>query len=143
MIMTHEEMSNFTHEELENFRHLELSLEKTDLLNNLISDFRDDIPSAVLIKLHELCKGFIQYCEEQNISIPSETKKLKNKKTLTLNEIHIIISMIYMVISIAYMIYSTISSSSPSNNIYINQITNYIEQNNYINNIDIINEIFH
>ena len=49
--MTHEEMSNFTNEELANFSHLELSLEKTELLQCIINDVRNDIPITVLIKL--------------------------------------------------------------------------------------------
>jgi len=85
--MTHEEMSNFTNEELSNFSHLELSLESTELIINLVNDFRDDIPSSVIIKLERICRNFISSCEQNNIEIPSEITELKNKKSVFPNRI--------------------------------------------------------
>ena len=65
--MTHEEMSNFTNEELSNFSHLELSLEQTELIKTIVNDFREDIPSTVILKLEKICQNFISSCEQNNI----------------------------------------------------------------------------
>lgn len=133
--MTHEEMSNFSHEDLANLRHLELSLEKTELLKNVLSN-RDDIPTDVKYKLQKICQDFIQSCEKYDIDIPPETKELKNKKTLSITEICAIITAITAVISIAIQLYSTLHSQSV-NNTYINHTTTIINEQT-INNINII-----
>lgn len=69
-------MSNFTNEELSNFSHLELSLKNIELLQQLIDDFREDIPSGIILKLDNICRNFITSCEENNIEIPVEVSML-------------------------------------------------------------------
>ena len=133
-------MSKFTHEELSNFSHLELSLKSTELLKNLINDFRDDIPSGVILKLEEMSKNFINSCENNNIEIPSEIAELKNKKHLTVIDIISILGSIASLISLAMSMFS--SNNKTINNTYINQITNYVITEEYITNIDtIVNEL--
>ena len=130
--MTHEEMSNLTNEELANFSHLELSLERTELLQHIVNNVRDDIPSAVLIKLQRICQDYLVACEKYDIDIPKETKPLKNKKSLSITEIVSIVGLIINMLTLALAAYSTFAAQ-PANT-YINQIIN----ENYINNIDII-----
>ena len=138
--MTYEEMSKFTHEELSNFSHLELSLKSTELLKNLINDFRDDIPSGIIIKLERISKNFITSCENNNIEIPSEIAGLKSKKHLTVIDIISILGSIASLISLAMSMFS--SNNKTINNTYINQITNYVITEEYTTNIDtIINEL--
>lgn len=132
--MTHEEMSNFTYEELSNFSHLELSLENTKLLQNLINDFREDIPSGIILKLENICQNFITSCENNNIEISSEIAELKNKKHLTIVDIISILGSITSLISLAMSIFSF--GDKTVNNTYINQITNYVINEEYITNID-------
>lgn len=135
--MTHEQMSNFTNEELSNFSHLELSLESTELLKNLVNDFREDIPSAVILKLHTICKNFISSCEQNSIEIPSEISELKDKKHLTVIDIISILGSIASIISIAMSMFSS-SENKTINNTYINQVTNYVINEEYVTNIDTI-----
>ena len=132
--MTHEQMSNFTYEELSNFMYLELSLESTELLKNLINDFREDIPSGIILKLERISKNFISSCERNNIEIPSEIVELKDKKHLTIVDIVSILGSIVSIISLAMSMFS--SGNKTVNNIYINQITNYVISEEYITNID-------
>lgn len=136
--MTHEEMSNFTNEELANFSHLELSLEKTELLQCIINDVRNDIPSTVLIKLQKICQDFLASCDKYDINISKEIKPLKNKKSLSITEIVSIIGLIINMLTLALSAYSTFTVQSA--NTYINQIIN----ETYISDIDIIiNELSH
>ena len=138
--MTYEEMSNFTHEELSNFSHLELSLKNTELLQKLINDFREDIPSGIILKLENVCKNFITSCEENNIEIPVEVSKLNNKKHLTFLDIFSILGTIITIISFAIDMFS--SEEKTINNTYINQVTNYVITEEYITNINtIVNEL--
>ena len=138
--MTHEEMSNFSHEDLANLRHLELSLEKTELLKTVLSNC-ENIPTNVKDKLQKLCQDFIQSCEKYDIDIPSETKELKNKKTLSIQDICAVITTIVSIITLALTAYSVVHTQ-PTSNTYINQTINYILNENYIININtIINEI--
>lgn len=138
--MTHAEMSNFTYEELANFSHLELSLKNTKILLDIINDFRDDIPSNVIIKLERMCKSFVSSCEENNIEIPAEITKYKNKKHLTLAEIATIIQTIITIIAFAMSLFSKKEESV--NNTYINQITNYAITTEYTAETEvIINEL--
>lgn len=124
--MTHAEMSNFTYEELENFSHLELSLKNTKILLDIINDFRDDIPSCIIIKLERICKSFVSSCEENNIEIPTEITKYKSKDHLTLAEIATIIQAIIAIITLALSLFSkNETTNNANNNAYINQITNY------------------
>lgn len=132
--MTYEEMSNFTHEELSNFSHLELSLESTQLIINLINDFREDIPSSIILKLERISKNFINSCENNDVEIPSEIVELKNKKHLTIVDIATILGTIISMISLAISVFS--SNNKTVNNTYINQITNYIINEEYTTNID-------
>lgn len=134
--MTYEEMSNFTHEELSNFSHLELSLKNTELLQKLINDFREDIPSGIILKLEKICKYFITSCEENNIEIPVEVSTLKSKNHLTFLEIFSILGTIITIISFAIDMFS--SEEKTINNTYINQVTNYVITEEYITNIDTI-----
>lgn len=134
--MTHEEMSNFTNEELSNFSNLELSLECTELVKNLINDFREDIPSGIILKLERISKNFINSCERNNIEIPSEIVDLKDKKHLTIVDIATILGTIISIISLVISMFS--SSNRNVNNTYINQITNYVINAEYITNINII-----
>ena len=135
--MTHEEMSNFTHEELSNFSHLELSLEQTELIKTIVNDFRDDIPSSVIIKLERICQNFISSCEQNNIEIPSEITDLKNKKHLSVLDILSVLGTIITIISFVMGIFS--SDDRTVHNTYTNQITNYIINEEYITNIYNIN----
>lgn len=135
--MTHEEMSNFTNEELSNFSHLELSLESTELIINLVNDFRDDIPSSVIIKLERICRNFISSCEQNNIEIPSEITELKNKKHLSILEILSVLGTIITIISFVMGMFS--SDDRNVHNTYVNQITNYVINEEYITNIYNIN----
>ena len=66
IIITFDELSNFTYDELNGFTYLELSLDKTQLLQSLINNFRDDIPSSVILKLQKLCKDFLDNCASNN-----------------------------------------------------------------------------
>ena len=141
--MTYEEASNFTYEELSNFTYLELSLEKSELLQKLINDNCKDISSSVLDKLQKLCQNFMTSCDKYNIDIPKEIQPIKNKKSLSIMDIFAIIGIIVEMLTLAYNIYSA-SNAQTVNNIYINQTINYIQQNDYINDIDIIiNELTH
>lgn len=135
--MTHEEMSNFTHEELSNFSHLELSLEQTELIKTIVNDFRDEIPSSVIIKLERICHNFISSCEQNNIEIPSEITELKNKKPLSILEILSVLGTIITIISFVMGIFS--SDDRTTHNTYTNQITNYVINEEYITNIYNIN----
>ncbi len=135
--MTYEEMSNFTHEELSNFSHLELSLESTELMINLINDFREDIPSGIILKLDGISKKLIDSCETNNIKIPPEIAELKNKKHLTVVDIISILGSIASIISVAMSMFSS-SENKTINNTYINQVTNYVINEEYITNIDTI-----
>lgn len=138
--MTYEEMSNFTHEELSNFGHLELSLKNTELLQKIINDFREDIPSRIILKLESICKNFITFCESNNIEIPVEVSTLKNKKHFTFLEILSILGTVITIISFVIDMFS--SEEKTVNNAYINQVTNYVITEEYITNIDtIINEL--
>lgn len=135
--MTHEEMSNFTNEELSNFSHLELSLEQTELIKTIINDFRDDIPSSVIIKLERICHNFISSCEQNNIEIPSEITELKNKKHLSVLDMLSILGTIITIISFVMGMFS--SDDRAIHNTYTNQITNYVINEEYIKNIYNIN----
>lgn len=135
--MTHEEMSNFTHEELSNFSHLELSLKQTELIETIVNDFRDDIPSSVIIKLERICRNFISSCEQNNIEIPSEITELKNKKHLSVLDILSILGTIITIISFVMGIFS--SDDRTVHNAYTNQIINYVINEEYITNIYNIN----
>lgn len=138
--MTYEEMSNFTNEELSNFSHLQLSLDKSKILQNLINDFRDDIPSSVILKLENMCKNFITSCENNDIEIPSEITYIKSKKHFTIAEIATIIQAIIALISFAMSFFS--KDEMVVNNTYITQITNCVFTNEYITYIEeVINEI--
>lgn len=97
--MTHEEMSNFTYEELSNFWHFELSLDKTELLQKMVNDFREDIPSRIILKLESLCKNFITSCENNNIEISQEIVGLKNKKHFSIIDILSVLASITSIIS--------------------------------------------
>lgn len=130
-------MSNFTHEELSNFSHLELSLESTELMINLINDFREDIPSGIILKLDGISKKLIDSCETNNIKIPPEIAELKNKKHLTVVDIISILGSIASIISVAMSMFSS-SENKTINNTYINQVTNYVINEEYITNIDTI-----
>lgn len=134
--MTHAEMSAFTNEELTNFSHLELSLKNTKILLDIINDFRDDIPSSIIIKLERMCKSFVSSCEENNIEIPAEITTYKNKKHLTLAEIATIIQAIIALITLAVSLFS--KKEAPINNTYINQITNYAITTEYTSETEII-----
>lgn len=135
--MTHEEMSNFTNEELSNFSHLELSLKQTELIKIIVNDFRDDIPSSVIIKLERICRNFISSCEQNNIEIPSEITELKHKKHLSVLDILSVLGTIITIISFVMGILS--SDDKTIHNSYINQITNYVINEEYITNIYNIN----
>lgn len=135
--MTHEEMSNFTYEELSNFSHLDLSLKNTELILNIVNDFRDDIPSSVIIKLERLSHNFISSCEQNNIDIPSEITELKNKKHLSILEILSVLGTIITIVSFTMELFS--SKDKIVHNTYVNQITNYIINEEYIENIYYIN----
>lgn len=135
--MTHEEMSNFTYEELSNFTYLKLSLEKSELLQTILNGCRDNIPNATLSKLQELCKGFIQSCDKYNIDIPKEIQPIKNKKSLSAMDIIRVIDVIVKILSLIYNKYSTFNTQ-PIDDIYKNQTINYIVNENYINDVDII-----
>lgn len=138
--MTHEEMSNYTYEELSNFSHLELSLKNTELLQNLINDFREDIPSGIILKLERLCQNFIASCEDNNIEIPSEIKEFKSKKHLSFFDILSILGTAITIISFVIDMFS--SDQKTINNAYINNVTNNIISNEYVTEIDfIINEL--
>ena len=130
--MTHKEMSNFTNEELSKFNHLELSLKNTELLQNLINDFREDIPASIILKLETICQDFIASCEKSNIKIPPEIAALKNKKTLTVGDILSILQVIIAIISLVT------SNEENIHNTYINQVTNYVINENYVTDTDII-----
>lgn len=134
--MTHEEMSNFTYEELSNFWHFELSLDKTELLQKMVNDFREDIPSRIILKLESLCKNFITSCENNNIEISQEIVGLKNKKHFSIIDILSVLASITSIISFIMSMFS--SSEKTINNTYINQITNYAITEEYITDIDII-----
>lgn len=134
--MTHEQMSNFTYEELSNFSHLELSLEQTELIKTIVNDFRDDIPSSVIIKLERICQNFIFSCEQNNIEIPSEITELKGKK-LSILDILSVLGTIITIISFVMEIFS--SDDRTVHNTYTNQITNYVINEEYITNIYNIN----
>lgn len=138
--MTYDEMSKFTHEELSCFSHLELSLEQTELIKTIVNDFRDDIPSSVIIKLERICQNFISSCEQNNIEIPSEITELKNKKHLSILDILSVLGTIITIISFVMGIFS--SDDRTVYNTYTNQITNYVITEKYITNIyDINNEL--
>jgi hypothetical protein len=138
--MTYDEMSKFTHEELSCFSHLELSLEQTELIKTIVNDFRDDIPSSVIIKLERICQNFISSCEQNNIEIPSEITELKNKKHLSILDILSVLGTIITIISFVMGIFS--SDDRTVHNTYTNQITNYVITEKYITNIyDINNEL--
>lgn len=138
--MTHAEMSNFTYEELANFSHLELSLKNTKILLDIINDFRDDIPSSIIIKLERMCRSFVSSCEENNIEIPAEITTYKNKKHLTLAEIATIIQAIIALITLAMSLFS--KKETTINNTYINQIINYAITTEYTAETEvIINEL--
>lgn len=132
--MTYEQMSNFTYEELSHFSHLELSLESTELMINLINDFREDIPSGIILKLEGISKNFLNSCERNNVEIPSEIAELKNKKHLTIIDIISILDTIVSIISFVMSLFS--SGDKTVNNTYINQVTNYVINEEYITNID-------
>lgn len=133
-------MSNFTNEELSNFSHLELSLEQTELIKTIVNDFREDIPSTVILKLEKICQNFISSCEQNNIEIPSKISELKNKKPLSFLEMFSVFGTILTMISFVMDMFS--SNDKTVNNTYINQITNYVINEEYITNIyDINNEL--
>lgn len=134
--MTHEEMSNFTYEELSNFSHLELSLKRTELLKTFVNDFREDIPSNVILKLEKICQDFINSCEDNNIEVPPDIKELKDKKHFTIVEIFSILGAIATIVSLVMSMFS--SNEQTINNTYINQVTNYVITDEYITNVDII-----
>lgn len=140
--MTHEEMSNFTSEELANFSHLELSLERTELLQRIINDVRNDIPSAVLIKLQRICQDFLASCDKYDFDISKEIELLKIKESLTIPEVISIIGLIINMLILALAAYSAFATQ-PANT-YINQTINNITNENYIYDINIIiNELTH
>ena len=122
--MTHEEMSNFTHEELSNFYHLELSLKNTELLQNIINDFREDIPSGTILRLERVCQNFITSCEDNNVEIPSEITALKSKKHLSFLDIFSILGTAITIITFVIDMFS--SDEKTINNTYINNVTNYV-----------------
>lgn len=74
--MTFDEMSNFTHEELSHFMHGELSLEKTQLLYELLNDDTIEIPTIIQDKLYALCNHTISELEKSHTKIPDEIKKI-------------------------------------------------------------------
>lgn len=74
--MTYDEMSNFTHEELSHFMHGELSLEKTQLLYELLNDDTIEIPAIIQDKLYALCNHTISELEKSHTRIPDEIKKV-------------------------------------------------------------------
>ena len=135
--MTHEEMSNFTNEELSNFSHLELSLQQTKLIKTIINDFRDDLPSSVIIKLERISHNFISSCEQNKIEIPSEITELKNKKHLSVLDILSVLGTIITIISFSMELFS--SKDKTIHSTYTNQITNYVINEEYITNVYNIN----
>lgn len=74
--MTYDEMSNFTHEELSHFMHGELSLEKTQLLYELLNDDTIEISTIIQDKLYALCNHTISELEKSHTKIPDEIKKV-------------------------------------------------------------------
>lgn len=134
--MTHDEMNNCTNEELSNFTHLELSIEKTMLLSDIIDNFRDDIPSCVIIKLNKLCKNCIQACENNNIEIPQEIKVLKNKPSLSFQDVLAVLGLIVGMVSSIIPLLT--HQDAVINNTYVNNVTNYVINAEYIININYI-----
>lgn len=137
--MTYDELSNFTYDELSAFTYLELSLNKTQLLQSLMNNFRDDIPSSVILKLQKLCKDFLDNCDSNNLDIPPDIKVLESNKSLSIVDIFTIIGAIATVISTALGIYSAYNSKA-SNNVYLNQTVNYFIEQEYNTNINVIIE---
>lgn len=74
--MTYDEMNNFTHEELSHFTHGELSLEKVQLLYEILNDDTIEIPTIIQDKLYALCNHTISELEKSHIRIPDEIKKI-------------------------------------------------------------------
>ncbi len=72
-------MSNFTHEELSHFTHGELSLEKTQLLYNILNDDSIEIPVQIQDKLYALCNNTITELEKSHVKIPDKIKKIMSQ----------------------------------------------------------------
>lgn len=130
-------MSSLTHKELSNFSHYELSLETSKILQNLMNEYRENIPGHVILKLQKVCTNFIEACNESNVELPNNIQKLSDKKSLTITDIFTVIGAVATVISTILAAYS-VFSSKPNNNTFINQNITYIINNEYINDINII-----
>ncbi len=78
-VMTYDEMSNFTHEELSHFTHGELSLEKVQLLYNILNDNSIEIPVQIQDKLYALCSNTIVELEKSHVKIPNKIKEIMSQ----------------------------------------------------------------
>lgn len=72
-------MSNFSREELSHFTHGELSLEKVQLLYNILNDDNAKIPISIQDKLYVLCNNTISELEKSKTKIPLEIKEIMSQ----------------------------------------------------------------
>jgi len=77
--MTYDEMGNFTHEELSYFTYGELSLDRIQLLCEVLDNDDIEIPVSIQDKLYTLCSNTISELENSNTKIPDDIKKIPSQ----------------------------------------------------------------